>query len=230
MANKSKLTYGASSFYQGEAGRKYFEHQNRFSDAGGQLNAEKFQRFMNPGDIVLDFGCGGGWLLRNLKCGPKYGVELNSAAWNDCESNGIKVHASVGLLPEGLMFDRIISHHCLEHVPYPIVALRELGERLRATGEMLFVLPVDEWRTQLDFTGSDRDHHLHTWTPRLIANTFKEAGLQAIDVRILHHAWPPKWQTLHRLLPGQAFKMVCGFWSRVLKRRQLFVRAIKIAA
>jgi len=218
-------TYGESEFYKQESGKTYFAYQNRLGDTGGRLNARKFARYLEPEHRVLDFGCGGGWLLKNLVCAERTGVELNSAAWPTCRENGIAVFGSMGDLPASTLFDRIISHHCLEHVPYPIEALRALSTKLAPGGEMIFVLPIDDWRVQRDHTGTDQDHHLHTWTPRLIANTFAEAGLDTLEVRVIEHAWPPRWEMLNKWLPAPVFDACCGIWSRLRRRRQLFVRA-----
>jgi SAM-dependent methyltransferase len=222
------MSYGLSKFYQGDLGTAYFAYQNRSADSGGALNAEKFRELIDSAHSVLDFGCGGGWLLKHLAAARCVGIEPNLAAQQQCRANGIEVYASVDQLP-ALLFDRIISHHALEHVPYPIEALRQLGERLAADGRLILVLPIDDWRTERDHTGRDKDHHLHTWTPRLIANTLVDAGLEPVEVRIVTHAWPPRWEMWDRLLPRPMFHALCWLWSIALRRRQLLAIAAHAA-
>ena len=102
-----------------------------------------------------------------------------------------------------------------------------LRTRLQDGGLLLLVLPIDDWRVERDFTGCDNNHHLHTWTPRLIANTLSEAGLVCTKAEVLTHAWPYKWETLYRVLPRWAFELSCRFFGWAIKRRQLFVIAEK---
>ena len=44
-------------------GQDYFEWQRRIGEFGGQANAFKFIDHCNEDLVILDFGCGGGYLL-----------------------------------------------------------------------------------------------------------------------------------------------------------------------
>lgn len=224
-SNYMNTNYGISDRYNSTAGQKYFDYQNEIGSIRGELNAWKFLGFVKITDTLLDFGCGGGWLLKQLPAAHKYGVEPNSAARECCARIGIQSYPSVAELPPAIRFNLIISHHALEHVPYPIQALKELKGKLETNGLLVLVLPIDDWRTQMDFTGADIDHHLHTWTPRLISNTFKEAGFKTERVQILTNAWPPQVFLLRRL-PKHLFSALCAAWSIFRRRRQLLAVAI----
>ena len=202
-----------------EKGQKYFEYQNTSGDLGGRLNARKFAPYVKPDSKVLDFGCGGGWLLKHLVCAGRFGVEPNLSAHEVCKSNGVQVFSSLDHL-DG-KFDVIISHHCLEHVPSPIAVLAQLSRRLDDNGRLIVVLPLDDWRTQRNITVVDINHHLHTWTPLLLKNTLEEGGFRAESVQLLTHAWPPGFKKLHGLLPTQAFDLICTVFAVFRKRRQL---------
>jgi len=215
------LDYGRSNHYLGEKGQEYFAVQNRGGAALGQLNLWKFAPWIRPSDSVLDFGCGGGWLLSCLNAVGKCGVELNPAARQVCQERNLEVYREVSEIPAGRRFSRIITHHCLEHVPFPVAALKSLRALLNDDGLMIIVVPIDDWRVQQDFTGADPDHHLHTWSPRLFANTLMESGLECKKVDILTHACPYKWETLYRILPRWSFELSCCFWGWAKKRRQL---------
>ena len=72
------------SFYDSE----YFDgYQKKIGELGGVLNKFKFQKYISKSDSVLDFGCGGGFLLNNLDCDTKVGIELNDIARNFCNQN-----------------------------------------------------------------------------------------------------------------------------------------------
>jgi SAM-dependent methyltransferase len=215
------MEYGCSDHYLGQQGERYLEGLNEGGRLRGQMDVWKFSPWIGEKDSVLDFGCGPGWMLYSLNAASKCGVELNPAARRVCQENGIEVYPEIAAVPAGRTFSRIISHHCLEHVPYPVAALRSLRARLQDDGLLILVVPIDDWRCQLDATGKDGDHHLYTWTPRLLANTLFEGGFECQQVEVLTHAWPVKWETLQRTMPRWAFDSVCWFWGWARKRRQL---------
>ena len=46
----------------------------------GQSIHVKFKRYIQQDDVMLDFGCGGGYLLKFLDCKKKVGIEINPTA------------------------------------------------------------------------------------------------------------------------------------------------------
>mgnify|MGYP001147144506 CR=1 FL=1 len=58
----------------------YYDWQQRIGIFGGKANLFKFEKYIKPDDIVLDFGCGGGDLLNAIKCKEKYGIDINEFA------------------------------------------------------------------------------------------------------------------------------------------------------
>ena len=65
---------------------KYFDdYQKKIGEFGGKANLFKFKKFINHDSKVLDFGCGGGFLLNNINCSYKAGIEINSVARNFCK-------------------------------------------------------------------------------------------------------------------------------------------------
>ncbi len=213
------MNYGASEHYQKGKGEEYLAYQSK-SAPGARLEARKFAPHIKSQDRVIDFGCGGGWILRELNCAERCGVELNEAAHAFCRQNGVTVFGSVAEVSGG-QFDVAISNHCLEHVPNPVEALRGINDLLREGGRLILVVPVDDWRVQRDFSGTDIDHHLHTWTPRLLANTLVEAGFQVEQINVLTYAWFPGWDKAMKILPQSVFDALCWLTAVLKRRRQL---------
>ncbi len=52
---------------------KYWEFQSKIGKIGGFLNKFKFEGHVNISDVIMDFGCGGGFLLNELEASHKIG-------------------------------------------------------------------------------------------------------------------------------------------------------------
>jgi SAM-dependent methyltransferase len=217
-----------SDHYRGEAGSRYFDWQNKNGEVNGRIEARKFKAYVKPTDAVLDFGCGGGYVLRNLHCAKRVGVEINPAARNIAVQGGVEWHESLAGVEDN-SFDVVISNHALEHVPYPIFILRALRGKLKPSGILVLCVPIDDWRTQKKYDRNDVNHHLHAWTPQLMGNSLVEAGFDPdqFSIRILTHAWHHRAVKMYGRLPDFLFDMFCKVLAIVVKRRQLLVIAGK---
>jgi len=51
--------------------KKYFDWQVSIGEFDGWANLCKFIKYISHDSEVLDFGCGGGFLLKNIKCKKK---------------------------------------------------------------------------------------------------------------------------------------------------------------
>jgi len=217
-----------SAHYLGSEGEFYFRWQQRSGDDGAIVNGRNFQKYISAQDCVLDFGCGGGFLSKNLSCGRRLGVEINPAARLVAKNNGIECFAELAELPD-LLVDVAISNHALEHVPAPVEILAEIHRRIKPNGVLVLKLPIDDWRTQRNIKRDDINHHLYTWTPQLLFNCLKEAGFEKhrISISIYTHAWFPGAMTAYRFLPQFVFDIGCRLFSILKRRRQLLAIATK---
>jgi SAM-dependent methyltransferase len=202
----------------------YFAWQQPGGQASAILDAWKFKPFLASDDVVLDFGCGGGYLLSALPCRSRYGVELNPAARQEA-GRRFRVLADVDELPCDLLFDVIISHHALEHVDHPLEVLRKLRRQLKPGGQAVVVVPSDDWRKQRKYCAHDVNQHLYTWTPLSLGNLFTRAGFRVQHVQLLRHRWLPKAPTLHRLMPAWCFHLLCRLWGMATRTRQIRIVA-----
>jgi SAM-dependent methyltransferase len=207
------------SHYKGDAAADYLAYQRQIGALGAELNRWKFEPHLRPGDAVVDFGCGTGALLERLDVASKTGVEVSEPARREAQARGLTVVASTTELADGCA-DVVISNHALEHTLSPLDELRELRRVLRTGGRLVLWLPLDDWRAQRRPRTQDPDHHLYTWTPRLLTNLLEEAGFEVARCEVVTHAWPPR---AHRLtwLPRRLFDALGRVWSVVRRRRQL---------
>ncbi len=65
----------------------------------GQANKIKFEKVIQKNLKVLDFGCGGGFLLSLFESIKRYGVEVNEIASAEAQKNGLKIFKSSIDLP-----------------------------------------------------------------------------------------------------------------------------------
>jgi SAM-dependent methyltransferase len=220
-----------SKHYLGQEGEGYFKYQQQSGTLGGELNRDKFQHFINLGDIVLDVGCGGGYLLNALSCSRRIGVEVNPVAANVARRSGIECYEALDQVPDEIA-DVVISHHALEHMLSPLEALKEIRCKLRQGASFMLVVPLDDWRTQRTFRETDVNHHLFGWTPQNLGNLLSEAGFSVYtgDITIHKCAWPPGYETLSKIMPGWAFRWICWMFSILVRRRELRVVVLRSRA
>jgi SAM-dependent methyltransferase len=223
MQDFSVPRYGLADYYIGEAGFTYFEKQGRGRDLDGRIESTKFSKHIQRNDVVLDFGCGGGWVLAALRCARRLGVEPNPAARGVAVANGIECYATLAEVGDRVA-DIGISNHALEHVPYPIEALRQLKTKIKPGGLLLIYMPLEDWRVYRRYRPHNSSHHLHAWNPQVLGNALATAGyiFSPDDIRIYTHCWPPFiYQSLYQQLPRVAFDLVCNLCARLLRQRQL---------
>lgn len=214
-----------SNRYQGEAGSHYVAHyQADPEEIGYELNFAYFKPLLRPTDAVLDFGCGNGGMLRLIDgyVDRAEGLEVNPHAAATARALGLTVHADLAGLSAVSAYDVVVSNHVLEHIRDVPGTLEALRACLKPGGRLVLKLPIDDWRApkQQRWSKDDIDHHLQTWTPRLIANVLYESGFEVDDIRIITSAWHPKLFPLRKL---RLDKLAYWAFAMLKRRRQLFV-------
>lgn len=198
------------SFYN----KEYFSWQSSIGEFGGWANETKFSSFINKSDKVLDFGCGGGYLLKHIDCFEKIGIDVNPEALKSANENGIQTYLSTNELSSNSV-DLIISNHALEHVVDPLGTLQELYRILIPQGKIVFVVPCET--IHVKFSTSDKNHHLFSWSPMSLANLFSESGFTVIESKPYIHKWPPHYRSIAKLGGRKVFDFVCKLYGRVKK-------------
>jgi 2-polyprenyl-3-methyl-5-hydroxy-6-metoxy-1,4-benzoquinol methylase len=137
---------------------------------------------------VLDFGCGNGWTLDNLKNGgwDCYGLDFDSKAVEHCKSKGLKV--SLGDIPSQNYpddyFDAITINHVIEHVHEVDELLLNCFKKLKKGGKLVIATPnVENW--QHKFYGQywfqlDPPRHLHLFTIGNLETIVKRNGFSVL--------------------------------------------------
>lgn len=223
-ARGSQLAERVGQHYLGDEGRRYFGRQLAVAPVRAELNRRKFEAHIGPEDVVVDFGCGGGFTLAALPGKVKIGVEANDHGRAMAERLGIRAVAASDELAPGTA-DVVLSNHALEHTLQPMTELRHLYRVLKPGGRLLLHVPINDWRVQRDPDAPDPNHHLYTWTPLLLANLLREAGFEVLQCRVAHYRHPGRLTPLlGRILPAPLFDLVAAASAYLKKRHE--IRAI----
>lgn len=191
---------------------EYFNWQSSVGAFGGWANLEKFSGYVQRDSRVLDFGCGGGFLLKNLDCAKKVGVEINDAAVKVALENGVEVYDDVYSVPDNYV-NVIISNNALEHTRNPFAILQELRNKLTIGGLAVFVVPCDA--VTMRYLPGNIDRHLYSWSPMNIGNLFEEAGFAVVEARPYVSKWPPCHEKVAKIFGRRWFGMICRIYGRI---------------
>ena len=183
----------------------YFDWQKSIGAFGGSANLFKFETHIEETDKVIDFGSGGGYLLANIKANDKIGVEINDSAREEASKMGIKTFSSFDLIEDNWA-DIIISNHALEHVHNPLMELKQLKNKLKVNGKIVFVVPYERDNV---FVANDINFHLFTWSEMNLGNLFTLAGFKVDSVTEIKHRWPRKFTKIRKRYGEKMFHKIC---------------------
>lgn len=198
----------ASNYYD----ESYALYQIPIGEFGGWANLTKFQKYIREGFNVLDFGCGGGFLLKNIKCKGKIGVEVNESARRQAKAINIKVVASIDEVEDNWA-DLVISNHSLEHTLHPLKALQQLYMKLKKGGQIVFVVPCESVSHR--YRPNNVDRHLYSWSPMSLGNLFREAGFHIEESKSYIHKWPPFYRAIAKFGGRFVFEIACRIYGQI---------------
>jgi SAM-dependent methyltransferase len=193
----------------------YFnDSQKHNGELGGRANLFKFKDYINKKDRLLDFGCGGGFLLKNINCDDKMGVELNPIARKYCvEENNITCYSSLDKI-ENDSIDVIISNHCLEHTIGPYEIIKELYKKLKKGGKIIIVVPLDSYTYV--WKPNDICNHLYSFSPMNLGNILQGIGFENIKSKPILHKWIPKRNFIIQYLGFNVFDKLSWFYGNFI--------------
>lgn len=198
---------------------QYFEWQRRIGEFGGQAELFKFAKSLDELRLdsrVLDFGCGGGFLLSELFQNHKYGVEINDTAASLAKDKGLEVFSTVEsylkIYGESSV-DLVISNHALEHTSNPTQEIISLYKCLKPGGVVHIFVPCDSY--DLPYDPGDINQHLFSWSPMNLGNLLSFGGFELIVARPYLHKWPPKYLEIQRYLGWTGFNIASRVFARI---------------
>lgn len=189
-------------------GKDYFKWQAEYGDFGSIVDQEKFIKHLGAKKRLIEFGCGGGYLLSTLPAKEKIGIEINPIARKTATKNGLRVFPNVKEVRDGWA-DVVISNHALEHCLSPLQEIKDLYKKLRVGGTIIFVTPHER---NTIYHKDDVNQHLYTWSELNIA---KHAGYKLISVETCKTAWPPYYRQIYSIFGAKIFKTLSNIYGRL---------------
>lgn len=133
---------------------------------------------------VLDFGCGWGKFV--LTC-QMLGFDACGVDRSEARSSGgsVKMHSSLGDIPQGTKYDAITAFEVLEHLDDPRGIVIELAKLLRFGGVLVAETPDCEGvagiRTLREYRLIHPLEHLNAFTYQTLRSMIECCGFQLID-------------------------------------------------
>lgn len=189
---------------------------------GGWAHQSKFVDFISEHHDVLDFGCGGGYLLKQIKCRRKIGVEIHPRAIEAARQNGIELYRNAIDVPDDCV-DVIISDNALEHTSRPLDELITLSKKLHQGGKLVLVVPCES--VTFAHNPCDIVKHLYSLSPMSLGNLVVEAGYSLIESKPYIYKRPPCYQAIARVGGRRLFDITCRLYGRI-ERSWFQVRAV----
>jgi ubiquinone/menaquinone biosynthesis C-methylase UbiE len=155
--------------------------------------------------VILDVGCGSGYILERLSADHKYGIDLSLNNITKAKKNlaGKKniflERADAQNLPfNDSFFDCVVSSEVIEHVPNPEKVLAEIFRVLKADGRMVITVPNDHIVNacknifrRLGLTkllnlryGGAEVYHLHIFTGRQFLGLLKKHNFRVLKKKV----------------------------------------------
>ena len=202
----------------------YFSDQKEVAIFNAQHLKKIFQPFIKKEEEILDFGCGGGYLLDALECDEKHGFDVNNSALERARKFDVITHNSFATL-ENESFDVIVSNSALEHTPNPDDCIKELYKKLKNDGKIIFRIPHETlgWK----YKPNDWNYHLYTWSPMALGNLFNDCGYKNINVKIEKTITPP-FQKYYRSITPINYLIVKGYRIFRLILEELNIHSIHV--
>jgi len=141
---------------------------------------------VQPGDKVLDVGCGAAGFARYLPAARYVGLDQSVEARKvaaDVRSDTIAAHAET----HPGAYDMVCAFHVIEHIAEPLPFIAAMLCCLRPGGRLVIAVP--SWPSAItdipNFTINGPPHHLTWWTERALCALAETFGLAVESVESL---------------------------------------------
>jgi SAM-dependent methyltransferase len=131
-----------SRFYAGANYECHAANDNRTTHAKADFVLSCVRQHAPAARRLLDFGAGGGWLIRRAaeQGFEAVGYDVGARSVHVCREQGLQVTSDLDSLPDRA-FDAVLMHHVLEHLTDAPRTLRRLAGLLAPHGRIFVEVP-----------------------------------------------------------------------------------------
>lgn len=203
----------------------YFDTQMIAGEFAARFRKIELEKYIKDTDTVIDFGCGGGFMLNQISAKMKYGIEINKVARLYAQERyGIECVANMDELPDEIA-DVIISSDVLEHVVSPYEILVGLRKKLKPYGKIVFSVPCES--SYAEYHTNDFDNHLYTWNALNLGNLFKTAGYFVRKIKLIGDMAPEDYIRFLDEAGEETFKEITKINGKIYNKNKLIIVAEK---
>ena len=154
--------------------------------------ASEIEKMAKGGDgIVLDFGCGNGGFIRELRkkgiTNNIVGVELDKEARTRLQNEGIAVYEKLENIDQTIKFDMVTMFQVIEHIEKPHKIINDIKNRLVDGGLLIIETPNAEdaliskyhCKSFMDFTFWSE--HLFLYNSFSLERLMKDCGFSVVN-------------------------------------------------
>lgn len=223
----------------------FFDYFKEDETAAGREESKQLHRAISKhipkgSGLILDVGCGSGWVAKSfLPKGNKI-VSMDISVYNPVkvlQENQHENHAAVVAdayhLPfKKNSFDVIIASEIMEHVSDPKLFISQLMKALKPSGKLIITTPYDE-KIQYYLCvhcnkPTPKNAHLHSFNEKNIVNfipsEFPNYSLEKFSNKYLVRL---RLNLLLSFLPNGLWKIIDSAANKILKKPMRFLIEIK---
>lgn len=157
MTNKDRLPNAVPAGIPPKIFKRYFDANSEYrNQVWTVLCRDFFQKYVKANDAVLDLGCGYGHFINNIRCGKKYGMDMNpegathlnaevNYVLQDCTQRWGLEDASLDVIFTSNFFEHLANKHALKQTIEEARRCLKPGGRLLAMGPNIAYLPGRYW-------------------------------------------------------------------------------------
>jgi FkbM family methyltransferase len=195
----------------------YFEWQKNIALFNLDKNVKKFAEEINelkPSSKVLDFGCGGGYILNTFSNIKKYGVEINEDALNVSKKKFI-VKKNIDKFRDNF-FDLIISYNALDHTDNPNLILNKMYKKLKKNGKVVIICGCQKYN--LDYVTRNISNVKYSFSISNIKALFRDNDFLVLKTTTINYKLFKGYKKIKKILPQSIFDILCIIYSVIDKR------------
>lgn len=131
--------------------------------------------------MVLDFGCGTGYLSQSIQASC---YDVSEYILNKLKQEGRDVFYSLDDI-QSEYFDYVFASHSIEHAISPAQEFAQIKRILKPDGHLFLILPLEKYPGKPTYQ-ADIHRHYYTWSFQNLTNLLNDSGYKIYEQSIIY--------------------------------------------